>query len=256
MIPQIGYGTYKVTSQEIKLNLPIALQQKYPMIDTAFLYRNQKAIGQVLKHEDYKNSNPWITTKIDLFSITDKKVEKCINKSLKDLDMKKVNLVLLHAPSNRDNNSNAWFILEQYKKNGYIGEIGVSNYKEEQLRNLITDIKSIPYTNQIEVTPFCTRDNLIKYCQDNKIIVTAHTPLTKGEKLGDDKLINIAKKHKVTPAQILIQWSKQKGYCVIPRSCKKEHIIENIKSINNLDNEDMNILDNLNCNFVTHTKYL
>jgi diketogulonate reductase-like aldo/keto reductase len=256
MLPQIGFGTYKLSKEDIKNSLPVAIKEGYPMIDTAFLYRNQKAIGKVLSSEDLKQKKLWITTKVDLFSISDRKVEKCLSKTLTDLNKKKVNLVLLHAPSSKDNNLKAWMVLEQFQKNGYIDYIGVSNYKEDHLINLIEESKIIPYTNQIEVTPFCTRTQLVKFCQESKIIVTAHTPLTKGEKLTSEKLINIAKKYNVSPAQIMIQWSKQKGYVVIPRSSKLEHIQENIKNMNNIQNEDMILLDNLNCDFTTHPKYL
>lgn len=257
-IPQIGEGTYRVSKSDIASVLKHSIAEGYKHIDCAFLYNNQKVIGNFLNSEDYKDirSKLWITSKVDLFSIADNKVENCISQIFTDLNTHYIDLLLLHAPSEHKNNLNAWMVLDQLKKQGKVRYIGVSNYKEEHLKSLIQESKIVPYTNQIEVTPFCTREKLVKYCVDHDILVSAHTPLTKGNKLSNEVLTEIAKKYEVTPAQVMIQWSKQKGYIVLPRSKDPSHIKENINIKFTISDEDMAKLDKLDENYVTHPKYL
>jgi diketogulonate reductase-like aldo/keto reductase len=257
-IPVLGFGTYQVTKTDITKILPIVLQHGYVHLDCAHLYKNQKNIGNVLSQEDFKNirSKIWITSKIDLFSIADRKVETCMAQILSDLNTPYLDLVLLHAPSTPENNLAAWMVLEQFKKMGKIKNIGVSNYKESDLDALLQETKSIPYTNQLEVTPFITRDKLINYCNEKNILISAHSPLTKGYKLNNPHLVDIAKKYNSTPAQILIQWSKQKKYIVLPRSKQPEHIKENFNINFTISDSDIKSLDNLNENYATHSKYL
>jgi diketogulonate reductase-like aldo/keto reductase len=147
-------------------------------------------------------------------------------------------------------------MLEDLYKNNYIRNIGVSNYRENELEFFNKNIVIKPFTNQIEVNPFCTRVKLIDYCRKNNIPITAHSPLAKGEKFNDNVLINIANKYNVSPAQLMIRWSLQNNLIVIPRSQSKTHIKENIVHNFIIKDEDMILLNNLNCNYATHPKYL
>jgi methylglyoxal/glyoxal reductase len=258
-IPQIGFGTYRLKEDDIKVALPIALEANYVHIDTAALYKNEKFIGDVLKKLKVDRSKLWITTKIDKFSINGgrKAVEKSLMSSLENLGTNYLDLVLLHAPGDSlELDLEAWIVLEEYQKKKIIRHIGVSNYKEKELKNLMDNATVRPYTNQIEISPFWTREQLVKYCHEHKIIITAHSSLTKGEKFNDKTLQEIASKYKASPAQILLKWARQKGYVVIPRSHRRDHIIENISLNFEISDDDMAKLDKLNANFATHSQYL
>jgi diketogulonate reductase-like aldo/keto reductase len=255
-IPKFGFGTYCVKGPQIREVLEHVLNSGYAMIDTASLYRNEKMIGEMLEELKVDRTKIWITTKVQYFAIKDKETTKCVMKSMQDLKVKYLDLVLLHAPDTDENNLIAYKELLVLQKKGLIKYIGVSNYKENHLKHIMDETKTVPYTNQIEVTPFCTRTSLVKYCRDNNIIITAHTPLVKAKKFDNEILQKIAKKYSVSAAQVLIKWSMQKNYIVIPRSVNKEHITENISHDFVISDTDMDILDKLNENFVTHEKYL
>lgn len=259
-IPSIGFGTYRLNKEDIDNALTHALtESKYVHIDTAFLYKNQKYIGEVLKTTKINRSNIWITTKIDKFSINSgkKAVVKCLNKCLKDLNTIYLDLVLLHAPANTyELDIEAWKVLEEYQKIGIVKHIGVSNYKEHHLINLMKNTTIKPYTNQIEVSPFCTRDSLVNFCKKNKIIVTAHSSLTKGEKLDNKLLLEIATEHKCTTAQLLLKWSLKNDFVIIPRSHRKDHVDENIELNFDISEENMAKLAELNEDYATHPQYL
>ena len=277
-IPRIGFGTYRLNEDGIKSGLVCALScgtaisetkelkseskidyKKYVHIDTAFLYKNQKHIGSVIKKLKIPREDIWITSKVDKFSINGgkKDIDKCISKCLKDLGVHYIDLLLLHAPANTmADDLAAWKILEDYHLRGIIKHIGVSNYKEEHLRNILANSTIKPYTNQIEVSPFFTREKLVKFCKDNGIIVTAHSSLTKTEKFGDPILVEIATKYSVTQAQILLKWGLQKDYVIIPRSKNPDHVIENTKLDFVISDEDIEKLDQLNINYATHPQYL
>ena len=138
----------------------------------------------------------------------------------------------------------------------YVRLDGVSNYKEEHLEYLLSNCEIKPYINQLEVTPFCTRNTFIKYCQKNDIMISAHSVLTKGKMLNNDMLKMIAEKYRKSPAQILIKWSIQKNYIPLLKSENEKHIEDDFDTNFLISDEDMNNLDMLNENFVTHPKYL
>jgi hypothetical protein len=106
----------------------------------------------------------------------------------------------------------------------------ISNYGQHHIEELLSPqngFKHKPVINQIELHPFLGRQKLTEYCQQQKIVVEAYSPLTRGKLLNDDKLVKMAAKHNKTPAQILVRWCVDKGYVVIPKSVKKERILEN-----------------------------
>lgn len=257
MIPAFGYGSYKLNKESIEKTLPVAISCGCTHIDTAELYRNEKHISSTLKSNEIDRDGIWITSKVDAFSVRDglKFCHQSIQKSLLDLDTKNIDLMLLHSSVDDDKNLIAWRVLEEYHKKGIIKNIGVSNYKENDLDNILKNCIVRPLTNQIELSPFCTRNNLVKYCNDNNIIITGHSSLTKGEKLNDPKLKEIADEYKVTTAEILLQWSKQKKYIIIPRSSSVEHTITNFSCDFNIKCKDLERLDNLNCDYYTHPKF-
>lgn len=258
MIPSFGYGSYRLNKESIEQTLPIAVYYGYKHIDTAALYRNQKHISTTLKSHEIDRDSMWITSKIDTFSIRDgvATCHKSIQTSFRDLDTSYINLMLLHSSVDNNKNINAWRVLEEYHKKGIIKNIGVSNYNEHNLQYILNNCVIKPYTNQIELSPFCTRKSLVKYCEDNSIIITAHSPLTKGDKLNDGILQQIASEYKVTTVDLLLQWSKQKKYIVIPRSSNIDHIIDNITCDFYIEHIDMNRLDELNCEYYTHPKFI
>ncbi len=138
-IPKIGFGTYKLQKGEEAYNaIRFAIENGYRHFDTASLYKTENDIGKAILDSTIDRNNFWITTKIHGSDISSNKVSKSIIKSMKNLDTKYLDLALLHFPLNdMEKNLNAWYVLEDYYRQGYLKNIGVSNYNIVHLETLL-----------------------------------------------------------------------------------------------------------------------
>lgn len=264
-LPNFGFGTYRLDKMTCFNMVKDALKNGCLYIDTAFLYKNEKSVGEAILDSGVARSKIFVSTKVWLPSINKGRdaIIDAVKASLENLKLEYIDLVLLHAPS-EDNN----MLIESWKtminiQNGKVPElankikhIGVSNYNIRHLQILKNNGLVTPWVNQIELNPYVQRKEIVKYCKDNNIKIIAHSPLTKAEKFKDSKLVELAKKHKVTPAQLLIKWCLDNGFSVIPRTCNKEHLLENINALNvNIDDSYLRELDKFDENYFTHPKY-
>jgi diketogulonate reductase-like aldo/keto reductase len=254
--PMINFGTYRLNEKDINISLETALSSGYTSIDTANLYRNEKFIGNFIKKNEITRDSIWITSKLSpkLIPNSEDEIIKSIVSTLNELNTNYLDLYLIHAPID-EHIVRCWSILEQFKKNGIFKNIGVSNFNITQLQ-MITDFSSTSiFTNQIELSPFLTRTELVSYMKTNKIPISAHSSLTKGEKLSEPVLLEMSSKYNKTPAQIMLNWGLQNGYNVIPRSKNPLHIKENIDFSFTISDVDMDRLNSLNCDYYTHPQY-
>jgi diketogulonate reductase-like aldo/keto reductase len=124
----------------------------------------------------------------------------------------------LHAPGAANTRVDTWKALEDLQAEGVLRNIGVSNFGIAHLEKLKTTAKITPSVNQIELHPWLQRVELVKYCQEQGIIVEAYSPLTKASKLSHPVLVKIAMSHGMTPAQVLVSWSLSKGFVTCPKA--------------------------------------
>lgn len=252
----ISFGTYRLTNDTLERSLISALETGYRGIDTASLYNNQNTIGLTLSKNEINRNELWITSKLPpkVISKTESEIIENITKTLTDLNTNYIDLFLLHCPV-KDNNIKAWSIIESFYNQGYIKNIGVSNYDVNHIEE-ITNFSTTPiFTNQIELSPFLTRTKIVDYLKSKNIKITAHSSLAKGEKLNDLVLQILSNKYSKTPAQIMLRWGQQNGYYLIPRSSNSEHIIDDFNIDFNISDEDMTILNSMNINYTTHPQY-
>lgn len=156
-----------------------------------------------------------------------------------------------------------WRVMEDIIDNKFPGlenkirHIGVSNYKVKHLERILKFCKYKPYTNQIEISPYLTRNDLIQYCHNNGIKVVAHTSLIKGQKFDDEKLINLSKRYEISMPLLLLGWALAKKCTVLPRSSNLHHMMDNFKCLDiKLSQNILDELDTFNENFATHPQYL
>jgi diketogulonate reductase-like aldo/keto reductase len=254
--PMISFGTYRLCEKEIYSGLESAFSLGYKSIDTACLYKNEPFIGKFLTGNEINRQDIWLTSKLNprVMCKSENEIIKSILTTLTDLNTDYLDLYLIHAP-NDTHMIKCWSILEQFRRQGVFKNIGVSNFKIEHLEK-IKDFSTEPiFTNQIELSPFLTRTELIGYMKEHNIPISAHSSLTKGEKLSDPKLKEIAESYNKTPAQIMLNWGLQKGYNVIPRSSNLFHIRDNINLNFAIGQEDIDKLDNMNIDYYTHPQY-
>jgi diketogulonate reductase-like aldo/keto reductase len=242
-----------------------ALDAGYRYVDTAVLYKNEKSVGDAIVDSKIKREEIFITTKVRIDDINKgrNKIIESIKLSLENLKLAYIDLILLHAPPHDDRRLiESWKTMEEIVDNKIdelkdkVKFIGVSNYGIKHLDKLKNNGCRMPYANQIELSPYLQQKELVKYCKDAGIKIIAHSPLTKGEKLKDERLIKIAEKYNLTPAQLMIKWCVDSGCCVIPRTSRVDHLLENIKPIfDNGDKGYITELENFDENYFTHPKY-
>lgn len=248
-IGKIGLGTYQLGEETIFACLK-ALEIGYRHIDTASLYRNEKQVAEAIERSQLKRKEIFVTSKIKVKDIKSNNLYTAVCRSLENL--KSIDLLLLHAPT--ENLVDAWKQMLEISQWQEIGEVGVSNFDICHLQKLEFQL---PKWNQIEVTPYLQRSNLVRYCQQEEIKIIAHSPLVKGRKLLDNNLRSLAQSLQISPSQLLIAWSLAKGYIVLPRSSKLIHLQENFDAIKVKLPE--NVLEKLNYleeGYATHPQHI
>jgi len=257
-IPKIGIGTYKLTPETTYSVVLEGLQLGYRHIDTASLYRNEKAVKRAIDDSKVPRDEIFVTTKIHIRDIRKGTVRQGFLESLQKLG--RIDLLLLHGPVPgwRD----AWLELVRIKEEGLVGEIGVSNFNKDEFTDSFSEFhrtfeKGFPKVNQIELSPFLPRVETVEFCKAKGIHVVAHSSLTKGYVFDNKLLVEMATRVRMTVPQILLCWGVQKGYCVLPRTSNPHHLEENLRvSHMKLPDGEMDVLDAIEERVITHRKWL
>ncbi|MFW9779871.1 MAG: aldo/keto reductase [Candidatus Heimdallarchaeota archaeon] len=228
-IPWMGLGVYRSPSGPMTQNaVKYALEAGYIHVDTAKIYRNEQDVGRAIKNSPIPREDVWVTTKIwNADHGFDRAINAC-GESLNKLGFDYIDLLLIHWPVEKLR-LDTWRAMETLADDGKCKSIGVSNYMLRHLEELLDNCSIPPVVNQIELSPYnyLYRKEVVDYCRSKNIVLEAYSPLTKGRKLNDPKLVEIATIYSKSPAQILIRWALQQGFIVIPKSTKKDRIQEN-----------------------------
>jgi methylglyoxal/glyoxal reductase len=251
-IPRIGLGVYQsppgnITERAVKYALEIG----YRHIDTAYIYGNEADVATGIRQSGVKRDEVFVTTKVWNSNQGYTSTIQACKKSLEKLGLNYVDLYLIHWPV-QGMNLETWEAMVWLLQEGKTRAIGVSNYELHHLLEILENSEVSPAVNQIEFHPFLFQRELLRFCEENKIIIEGYSPLTRGMRLNHSIILKLGKKYAKTPAQILIRWSLQHGLVVIPKSIHNERILENSLVFDfNIESEDMKILDSLNENLRT-----
>ena len=249
-----GFGTYKI--KEIDA-IDSALKNGYNFLDTAELYKNELLVAEAIRNNSATNPEKgherflpdgtplYVSTKISFNAIKKQKIEKSFYKRLAIFEGIKLNIILLHQPS--DDCKRDWDILcELYSQNrDKVEYIGVSNYKLEHLMEL-KDCPIQPFCNQFELNPFYLQKDVVDYCRDSNVKIISHTTLTQGLRLDEPKLVEISRKYQVSVARLLLRWAHQHNYITIPKTCILEELLDNLELGFEIRHEDIKILNDMN----------
>jgi methylglyoxal/glyoxal reductase len=248
-IPWVGLGVFRTKAgSEAKRAVKTALEVGYRHIDTASIYQNESSVGEAIRESGIPREQIYVTTK--LWNDDHDDPATAFNRSLDRLRVEYVDLYLIHWPV-KEKRVKTWGKLEQLVAGGKVRSIGVSNYLVRHLEELLAACEIVPAINQIELSPYNYGGRLdtIRLCQERGIMVQAYSPLTRGQKLTDPKLVAIAKRYDKSSAQVLIRWALQKRMVVLPKSANPTRIRENFDVFDfELSSDDMIALDGMNEN--------
>lgn len=271
-MPLVGFGTYQLSTYQAEICVAEALKVGFRHIDSAEAYNNEEGTGKGIKAAGVSRDDIFVTTKLfpgyQQWSAPEKTYEltiETLRNQLKQLQLDYVDLYLIHAPLS-ELRLEQWNALVELKKSGMTRHIGVSNYNQERLKEILDAGLVKPEANQVEFHPICAQIDLTRYMEENSIAPIAYSSLAPlstwrveegqgGEVLAEIKeecqLVTneIATKLRVSEAKLLLRWGLQRGYCVLTKSSKPERIRENLNCFNfEIPDTDMERLNQLNQN--------
>lgn len=249
-MPMLGLGMYKMTGEgETEQAIRSASIMGYRLFDTASAYKNEEEVGRGIRSCGLPRNEVFVTTKIWNNAQRIGNIESAFERSLDRLGLGYVDLYLIHWPV-PGCYLDTWHVLEEIYRSGRAKAIGVSNFNEYQLDDILLHASVVPAVNQIEYHPLFNQDGIRKFCQQNGIVVQAYAPLARGAYLDRDVLRIIAEKYHRSPAQVGLRWILQKGCTVIPKSSHDDRLLENSQIFDfELDDREMEAIDSLNENY-------
>lgn len=254
-IPKLGLGTWMIDNEAVVQVVKDALDSGYRHIDTAEAYLNEEGVGHGLKESGVNREDFFVTTKLEGDIKNYEEAVKAIEKSLELLNVDYIDLMIVHSPQPwanfRDGNHyfegnlEAWRALEEAYEAGKLRAIGVSNFEQADLENLINNGKVKPMVNQVLAHITNVPTDVIKYCQSQDIIVEAYSPIAHGAILDHPVVKEMAEKYKASPAQLSIRYVLQLGTVALPKTTSKDHMKSNADIDFTISEEDMNTLNEL-----------
>jgi len=263
-MPMLGLGTWLSKPGEVYKIVKSAIQSGYRHIDCAYIYENEKEVGQALEEifSDMVVSRQelFITSKLWNDSHAQADVIPALKQTLSDLKLDYLDLYLIHWPVvfkkgvTYSENPNDYIplgelpIIETYGEmekavgEGLVKSIGVSNFGVKKLKDLVQKAEIKPAVNQVELHPYLQQKELVQFCKENQVKLTAYSPLGSSGRpkmmlagdetwvLEDPLVAEIAKKHGKSPAQVILNWGMSRGIVVIPKTVNPERAVENFKS--------------------------
>lgn len=233
-MPALGMGTYKVPPSQAAMVVRAGIDAGFRLVDTAAFYDNERGVGEGLRGSDV-----FLTTK--LWRDRHDDAESAFDESLALLGVDAVDLYLIHWPMPSEGKFvKAWKTLVKLRDSGRAKSIGVSNFHARHLERIIDDTGVVPAVNQIECHPRFQQVELRGWMEENGIVAQSWSPLGHGDVLTDPAIVEIARKHARSPAQVVIAWHLALGLSVIPKAGSPEHLADNAAAVDLvLDEEDL-----------------
>jgi len=228
-IPALGLGTYRLRGQTCTETVRQALELGYRHIDTAEYYENQAAIGQALADTAVSRDELFITTKVWRTNLSYEETKQSARASREKLGLDTIDLLLIHWPSRSVPIEETIEAMNELQSEGVVRHIGVSNFSVEQLANAREASGTPICTNQVEYNPYTDQSDVLEYCIDHDIMLTAYSPLAKGRIDDDTTLSTIGDRYGKSPAQVALRWLvQQPQVAAIPKASSRTHLQANL----------------------------
>jgi 2,5-diketo-D-gluconate reductase A len=256
-MPILGFGVFQIPdAAECERSVTDAIQTGYRLIDTAAAYGNEEAVGKAIIRSGVSRDELFITTKLWIADAGYENTKKAFDRSMQRLQLEVLDLYLIHQPYG--DVYGAWRAMEELYQEGRVRAIGLSNFHPDRVMDMICHHQVTPAVNQIETHPFNQQIEAQKFLQDNGVQIESWGPFAEGKNniFQNELLVSLARKYQKTAAQIILRWLTQRGVVAIPKSIRKERMVENFKLFDfELNAEDMaaiTALDTKTSSFFDH----
>ena len=247
MMPAVGFGVYQIPVDETEKIVNKALEVGYRMFDTASAYFNEEQVGKAIASSAIKREELFITTKLWVQDYEYEDALKAFDLSLHKLGLDYIDLYLLHKPYG--NYYAAWRALEKLYKEGLIRAIGITSFSNERLLDLCLHNEVKPALNQIETNPFFQQHSANAFLKSEGIVHEAWAPFAEGKNdiFNNEVLKRIAENHHKSVSSVILRWLNQRNIVVIPKTVRKERMIENFNIFDfTLSDDEMQAIAALN----------
>ncbi len=258
-IPQLAMGTWLISDDKVAEPVSTAIRLGYRHIDTAQAYGNEAGVGEGIRRSGIAREDIFITSKVAAENKSYDSAKASIDHTLELMGLDYIDMMIIHSPQpwkevNQSEcryfaeNREVWRAMEDAVAEGRIKTIGVSNFLKEDIDNILESCRIKPAVNQVLAHISNTPIDLIRYCQEKGIAVEAYSPVAHGEALKNPLIREMAKKYKVTPAQLCIRYCLQLNLITLPKATSEAHLRENAEVDFEITDEDMQTL--LNCEHI------
>ena len=229
MMPQLGFGVFKVDPAEAQALVADAIRAGYRAIDTAMMYKNETGVGAGVRESGTPQDEIFVTTKLWNDDQGHDKTLAAFDASTRRLGLDTLNLYLIHWPHPKaDLYVETWKAMVRLQEEGRVKSIGVSNFLPEHLERIIGETGVTPVLNQIELHPKFQQRAIRDFHEQHGILIESWSPLGQSQILKDETIGGIAKKHGKTPAQIVIRWHLDQEILTIPKASDRGHMVDNL----------------------------
>jgi 2,5-diketo-D-gluconate reductase A len=256
-MPILGFGVFQIQDEnECEQAVYDAIMAGYRLIDTAASYLNEEAVGRAIKRSGVPREELFITTKMWVQDAGYESTKKAFANSLERLQLEYLDLYLIHQPFGDVYSS--WRAMEELYSDGKVKAIGVSNFHPDRLVDLILHNEVVPAVNQVETHVFNQQIESQNIMKENNVQIESWGPFAEGKNnmFGNEILVSIAEKHNKSVAQVVLRWLTQRGVVAIPKSVRKERMVENFNifdfELNQEDLEKIATLDTKESLFFSH----
>lgn len=248
-VPILGLGTWQMEGEACKKAVESALELGYRHIDTAAIYGNEEEVEEAVNDAGVDRKEVFLTTKVWRTELRHDDLISSAKQSLERLKTDYVDLLLIHWPNQSVPLEESLGAMRELKDEGKVKHVGVSNFTPELLERAL-EIEPEIVCNQVEMHPFLQQREMLKFCVENDIILTAYSPLAHGKVIGNQTLEEIGEKYDKNAAQVALRWLIQQDKVVaIPKSSSEEHQGQNLEALDfHLDEEDLNKISRMDKN--------
>jgi len=246
-MPLLGFGVFQMTDLvECERSVVDAIEVGYRLIDTAASYENEEAVGKAIKSSGVPRDELFITTKLWIADTGYEATKRAFQRSIGRLQLDYLDLYLIHQPYGDVFGS--WRAMEELYREGLIKAIGVSNFHPDRVMDFIIHNEVMPAVNQIETHPFHQQVETQKFLEENQVQIESWGPFAEGKNniFHNELLRSMAEKHTKSVAQVILRWLIQRGIVIIPKSVRRERMVENFDAFGfKLEDDEMKAIRTL-----------